>query len=230
MIDKFVDSLDAAVAGIQDGATIYVSGFGIAGQPVELLNALEREGTGDLTVICNNSGSQDEGLARLINHGRVKKLIASFPRGPESQAFEAAYAKGAIDYECVPQGTLAERIRAAGAGLGGFFTPTGYGTSLADGKETRVLCGRGMVFEEALPADFALVRAKTADPWGNLVYEQAARNFGPIMCMGASKSIVQVDSRCQLGELDPETIITPSIFVDVLVDAAPAPAPAGGRA
>ncbi|MFL4476239.1 3-oxoacid CoA-transferase subunit A [Paeniglutamicibacter sp. MACA_103] len=217
MIDKFAGSLDEAVADIRDGATIYVSGFGIAGQPLELLNALERQGAQDLTVICNNSGSGDEGLARLIRRGRVRKLIASFPRGAESHAFETAYSNRAIEYECVPQGTLAERIRAAGAGIGGFFTPTGYGTRLGDGKETRIFQGKGQVFEEALPADYALVQAKAADPWGNLIYDQAARNFGPIMCMGATKSIVQVGSRVALGELDPEVIVTPSIFVDVLV-------------
>ncbi|MHA2790123.1 3-oxoacid CoA-transferase subunit A [Corynebacterium sp. S7] len=216
MINKFVSSLDEAVSGIFDGATIYVSGFGLAGQPNQLLEALIRQGATDLTIICNNGGTGDEGLASLIAHGRVKKLIASYPRGADAQAFETAYANGTLEFECVPQGTLAERIRSAGAGIGGFFTPTAFGTPLAEGKEVRRLGGKDMVFEIALPADFALVQAKTSDPWGNLVYEQAGRNFGPIMCMGATTTIVEVSNRKALGEIDPEVIVTPGIFTDII--------------
>lgn len=217
MKDKFVDTLEAAVADIHDGATVLVSGFGLAGQPIELLEALGRQGARELTVVCNNSGSHDSGLARLIRLGRVRKLIASYPRGAEMGAFEEKYAKGQIEYECVPQGTMAERLRAAGAGLGGFFTPTAYGTELAAGKETRVIDGRGYVFERPLHGDFALVKAQAADRWGNLVYRKAARNFGPIMCMAARRSIVQVAERRALGELDPEAIVTPGIFVSRVV-------------
>lgn len=218
MIDKFVESVEAAVAGIHDGATVLVSGFGLAGQAVELLDALCAQGARDLTVVCNNSGSHDSGLARLIRRGRVRKLIASYPRGAEMGAFEKAYAEGRIEFECVPQGTLAERMRAGGAGLGGFFTPTGYGTELAKGKETRVIDGRGHVFEKPLRGDFALVKAQAADRWGNLLYRKAARNFGPVMCMAARTSIVQVRQTFALGRLDPEAIVTPGIFVHRIVE------------
>jgi 3-oxoadipate CoA-transferase alpha subunit len=217
MINKFVASLDEAVADIQDGATILVSGFGLAGQPIELLNALCEQGARDLTVVCNNSGSHDTGLARLIRRGRVQRLIASYPRGAEAGAFEDAYAQGRIEFECVPQGTLAERLRAGGAGLGGFFTPTGYGTELAKDKETRVIDGRGHVFEQPLRGDFALVKADAADRWGNLTYRKAGRNFGPIMCMAARRAVIQVSRECALGELDPEVIVTPGIFVSRVV-------------
>ena len=174
-------------------------------------------------MVCNNSGSRDIGLARLIRAGRVRKLLASYPRGAESDAFESAYAQGRIEYECIPQGTLAERLRAAGAGLGGFLTPTGYGTELAAGKETRVIDGVGYVFEQPLHGDYALVQAHVADRWGNLLYRKAARNFGPIMCMAAKVSIVQVAEVATLGELNPESIVTPGIFVQrVVVNAAAA--------
>ena len=212
-MNKTVDSAARAVADIPDGATVLVSGFGLSGQPVDLLDALVEQGACDLTVACNNSGSHDSGLARLIRLGRVRKLIASYPRGAESQAFESAYAEGRIDYECVPQGTLAERLRAAGAGLGGFFTPTGYGTLLAEGKETRVIKGVGYVFEEPLTADYALVKAHCADPLGNLIYRKAGRNFGPLMCMAAATAIVQVHALAEVGGLDPEHVVTPGIFV-----------------
>lgn len=217
MIDKFVPTAADAVADIPDGATVLVSGFGLAGQPVELLDALLAQGARDLTVVCNNSGSHDAGLARLIRLGRVRKLVASYPRGAESTAFETAFAEGRIDYECVPQGTLAERLRAAGAGLGGFLTPTGYGTELAEGKETRVIDGVGYVFEKPLRGDFALVKADAADRWGNLVYRKAARNFGPPMCMAAAVAIVQVERAAPFGSLDPEAIVTPGIFVQRVV-------------
>ncbi len=220
MINKFVDGLDAAVADVHDGATILVSGFGLAGQPIELLDALCAQGAKELTVVCNNSGSGDAGLARLIRLGRVKRLIASYPRGADCGAFEQAYAQGEIAFECVPQGTLAERLRAGGSGLGGFFTPTAYGTQLAEGKETRVIDGIGYVFEKPLRGDFALVKAHAADRWGNLTYRKAGRNFGPIMCMAARKAVVQVSRSHALGEMDPEAIVTPGIFVARVVDMA----------
>ncbi|RJF92491.1 3-oxoacid CoA-transferase subunit A [Noviherbaspirillum saxi] len=220
MIDKFFKSTAEAVADIHDGATVLVSGFGLSGQPVDLLDALVDQGARDLTVVCNNSGSHDKGLARLIRMGRVRRLLASYPRGAEATAFETAYAEGRIEYECVPQGTLAERLRAAGAGLGGFFTPTGYGTVLAEGKETRVIDGVGYVFETPLRGDFALVKALTADRWGNLIYRKAGRNFGPLMCMAAKVSVVQVQESAPLGELDPEAIVTPGIFVKRVIEIA----------
>ena len=220
MINKILESAADAVADIADGSCVLVSGFGLAGQPSELLDALYEQGASDLTVVCNNSGSRDIGLARLIRAGRVRKLLASFPRGSESDAFEDAYAQGRIEYECVPQGTLAERLRAAGAGLAGFFTPTGYGTELAEGKETRVIDGVGYVFEKSLHGDYALVQARVADRWGNLMYRKAARNFGPIMCMAAKVSIVQVGEIAPLGGMDPENIVTPGIFVQRVVMAA----------
>jgi len=223
VIQKFLPDVDKAVADIHDGATILVSGFGVAGQPIALLDALCAQGARELTVVCNNSGSHDTGLARLIRLGRVRRLIASYPRGAESGAFETAYAAGRIEYECVPQGTLAERLRAGGAGLGGFFTPTAYGTDLAQGKETRIIDGRGYVFEKPLRGDFALVKAFAADRWGNLTYRKAARNFGPIMCMAARCAIVQISQPCALGELDPETIVTPGIFVKRVVHVADTP-------
>ncbi|MGT2460152.1 3-oxoacid CoA-transferase subunit A (plasmid) [Cupriavidus basilensis] len=217
MIDKFYASAMEAVADVHDGATILVSGFGVSGQPIELLDALANQGAKDLTLVCNNGGSNDTGLARLIRLGRVRKLIASYPRGAEATAFEEAFAAGKLEFECVPQGTLAERLRAAGAGLGGFLTPTGYGTELAAGKETRVIDGIGYVFEKPLRGDFALVKAERADRWGNLVYRKAGRNFGPPMCMAAQTTIVQVRHRATLGELDPEHVITPGIFVKRVV-------------
>lgn len=213
MVNKFVTIVEEAVADIHDGATVLVSGFGLAGQPIELLNALCEQGARDLTVVCNNSGSHDTGLARLIRLGRVRRLIASYPRGAESQAFDDAYASGRLEYQCVPQGTLAERLRAGGSGLGGFLTPTGYGTELAKGKETRIIDGKGYVFEAPLRGDFALVKAHAADRWGNLVYRKAGRNFGPVMCMAARRAIVQVAHARELGALDPESIVTPGIFV-----------------
>lgn len=216
-MNKIVESPQRALADVPDGATVLISGFGLAGQPVELIDALVEQGARDLTVVCNNSGTGDAGLARMIRLGRVRKLIASYPRGAESQAFESAFAEGRIDYECVPQGTLAERLRAAGAGLGGFFTPTGYGTLLAEGKETRMIDGVGHVFERPLRADYALVKAYQADPLGNVMYRKAGRNFGPLMCMAGRTAIVQVHTVGQAGELDPEHIVTPGIFVQRVV-------------
>lgn len=216
-MDKFFDSTAEAVRDIEDGATIFISGFGVSGQPIELLDALAEQGARELTVVCNNGGTGETGLARLIRLGRVRKLIASYPRGAEAQAFEEAFSAGSIQFECVPQGTLAERLRAGGAGLGGFFTPTAYGTELAAGKETRVIDDVGYVFERPLRGDYALVKAERGDRWGNLTYRKAARNFGPLMCMAAKTTIVQITQQVSLGELDPETVVTPGIFVSRLV-------------
>jgi 3-oxoadipate CoA-transferase alpha subunit len=217
MVSKIVDDVDAAVADIPNGATIMIGGFGHAGQPIELINALIRRGARDLTIVNNNAGNGEVGLALLIKSGFVKKMICSFPRQVDSQVFDAAYRAGRIELEVVPQGNLAERIRAAGAGIGGFFTPTGYGTLLAEGKESRIIDGRGYVFESPLHADFALIKAHKADRWGNLVYRKTARNFGPIMATAAATTIAQVSEIVPLGELDPENVITPGIFVSRVV-------------
>lgn len=213
-IDKRCPSIEEAVAGIQDGARIMLSGFGEAGHPTDLVHALLDQGAQDLTIIANNAGNGYVGLAALINAGRVRRMVCSFPKSSQSVVFNDFYARGAIELELVPQGTLAERIRAAGAGVPAFFTPTSAGTPLAEGKEVRDYNGRPHVLEKALHADVALVKAEAADRWGNLTYRKAARNFGPIMCMAADRSIVQVRRHVELGELDPETVITPGIFVD----------------
>ena len=218
MVSKIVDSVDAAVADIPNGATIMIGGFGHAGQPIELIDALIRRGARGLTIVNNNAGNGEVGLALLIKSGFVRKMICSFPRQVDSQIFDEAYRAGRIELEVVPQGNLAERIRAAGAGIGGFFTPTGYGTRLAEGKESRIIDGRGYVFESPLHADFALIKAHKADRWGNLVYRKTARNFGPIMATAAAVSIAQVSEIVPLGELDPESIITPGIFVNRVVE------------
>ena len=206
-----------AVAGVHDGATVLIGGFGNAGQPMELIDALLECGATDLTVVNNNAGQADAGLALLIKERRVKKIICSFPRQSDSWHFDAAYRAGEIELELVPQGNLAERIRAAGAGIGGFFTPTGYGTMLAEGKETREIDGRGYVYETPIHADFALIKALKSDKTGNLVYRKTARNFGPIMAAAAKKSIVQVSEIVETGQLDPEVVITPGIYVDTVV-------------
>jgi 3-oxoadipate CoA-transferase alpha subunit len=213
MIDKFMDSPEAAVADVHDGATVLIGGFGGAGMPTELIHALIDQGARGLTVVSNNAGNRDTGLAALIKAGRVRKVICSFPKASHSWVFDEFYREGRIELECVPQGTIAERLRAAGAGLGGFFTPTAYGTELAEGKETRIIDGRGHVFEMPLRGDFALVKADRADRWGNLTYNKSARNFGPVMCMAARITIAQVRARAALGELSPEAIVTPGIFV-----------------
>ena len=214
---NIVQDVDEAVAPIHDGATVMIGGFGRAGQPVELIEALLRQGATDLTVVNNNAGNGEQGLAALIGAGRVKKIICSFPRQSDSQIFDARYRAGEIELELVPQGNLAERIRAAGAGIGGFFTPTAYGTPLAEGKETRIIDGRGYVFETPLHADFALVKALRADTAGNLVYRKTARNFGPIMAAAAKHAIVQVREIVDVGGLDPENVVTPGIYVNTLV-------------
>lgn len=208
---------DEAVADIPDGATVMIGGFGSAGQPVELIEALIRQGAGDLTVVNNNAGNGDHGLAALIRAGRVRKVICSFPRQHDSHHFDERYRAGEIDLELVPQGNLAERIRAAGAGIGGFYTPTGVGTPLADGKETRDIDGRRYLLELPLHAEVALIRAHLADELGNLVYRKTARNFGPIMAAAATATIVQVSDILPVGGLDPETVVTPCIYVDRLV-------------
>ena len=214
---NILQDVDEAVAPIHDGATVMIGGFGKAGQPVELIEALLRQGAKDLTVVNNNAGNGEEGLAALIGAGRVRKIICSFPRQSDSQIFDAKYRAGEIELELVPQGNLAERIRAAGAGIGGFFTPTAYGTPLAEGKETRMIDGRGYVFETPLHADFALVKALKADRAGNLVYRKTARNFGPIMAAAAKHAIVQVRDIVDVGGLDPEVVVTPGIYVNSLV-------------
>ena len=208
---------DAAVAGIEDGSTVLISGFGMAGVPVELIDALIRQGASDLTVVCNNAGNGDTGVAALLEQGRVRKVICSFPRQSDSWVFDRVYRAGQVELELVPQGTLAERLRAAGAGIGGFYCPTGVGTPLARDKETRVIDGRTYVLEMPLKGDVALIRARCADRMGNLVYRKTARNFGPIMATAASLTIAQVRRVVATGQLDPEAVVTPGIYVDRVV-------------
>ena len=217
MIDKTVPDAATAVAGIPDGSTVMMGVFGRAGQPVELIEALIAQGAGDLTIVANNAGNGDTGLAALLAAGRVRKIICSFPRQHDSWVFDGLYRAGEIELEIVPQGNLAERIRAAGAGIGAFFTPTGYGTDLARGKETREIDGRHYVLEYPIHADFALIKAERADRWGNLVYRKTARNFGPIMAAAAKHTVVQVREVVPLGALDPEAIVTPGIYVERVV-------------
>lgn len=221
MIDKIYATPEAAVADIHDGATVMIGGFGNAGMPTRLIDALIAHGARDLTIVNNNAGNGETGLAALLKAGRVRKIICSFPRQADSQVFDALYRAGKIELELTPQGNLAERIRAAGAGIGGFFTPTGYGTQLAEGKETRLIDGRHYVFESPIHADFALIKAQRGDRWGNLVYRKTARNFGPIMATAARITIAQVAEVVPLGELDPEAIVTPGIFVQRVVQEAP---------
>ncbi len=227
VINKLYDSVESAMADIHDGATILIGGFGLAGMPAELIDALIAQGARDLTIVNNNAGNGDTGLAALLKAKRVRKIICSFPRQADSYVFDSLYHAGEIELELVPQGNLAERIRAAGAGIGGFFTRTAYGTPLAEGKETRIIDGQGYVFEKPIHADFALIKAETADRWGNLVYRKTARNFGPIMAMAAKCPIVQVSNVVELGELDPEHIVTPGLFVKRVVKVASAAKPAG---
>jgi 3-oxoadipate CoA-transferase, alpha subunit len=217
MIDKRVGSLAEAVAGVTDGATVMVGGFGDSGVPMELVHALLERGSRDLTIVTNNAGSGETDVAALIRERRVRKIVCSFPRTSGSVWFQKFWQAGEIELELVPQGTLSERMRAAGAGLGGFFTPTGADTPLAEGKEIRVIGGRRYVFEEPLHADVALIRADRADRWGNLVYHSAARNFGPVMATAAQLTVVQVRAFVELGDLDPEAVVTPGIFVDRVV-------------
>lgn len=206
-----------AVSGIHDGATVMIGGFGRAGQPVELIDALLAQGATDLTVVNNNAGNGDVGLALLIKEKRVRKMICSFPRQSDSWHFDELYRAGEIELELVPQGNLAERIRAAGAGIGAMFVPTGYGTPLAEGKEVREIDGRHYVLEYPIRADVALIKAHLADGVGNLVYRKTARNFGPIMAAAASTTVVQVHRQVEVGAIDPEHVVTPGIYVDHVV-------------
>ena len=217
MIDKTVKSLADAVAGIRDGSTVMIGGFGGAGQPTELIEALIEQGARELVVVNNNAGNGEVGLAALLKAGRVRKLVCSFPRQADSHVFDGLYRAGRIELELVPQGNLAERIRAAGAGIGAFFTPTGYGTELARGKETRRIGGRDYVLEHPIRADVALIKALRADRWGNLVYRKAARNFNPVMATAAAVTVAQVPEIVELGALDPEHIVTPGIHVTRVV-------------
>jgi 3-oxoadipate CoA-transferase alpha subunit len=220
MIEKQVASLGDAVADVADGATVMIGGFGTAGLPNELVGALLEQGAKDLTIVNNNAGNGDTGLAALIAARRVKKIVCSFPRQADSHHFDRLYRAGEIELELVPQGNLAERIRAAGAGIGGFFTPTGYGTDLAKGKETREIDGRMYVLEAPLHADYAFIKAERGDRWGNLTYRMTARNFGPVMAMAAKTTVATVHEIVPLGSLDPEAVVTPGIFVQriVLID------------
>jgi 3-oxoadipate CoA-transferase alpha subunit len=209
---------DEAVAGIEDGATVLVGGFGMAGMPVTLIEALIRQGATDLTVVSNNAGNGDTGLAALLAAGRVRKVICSFPRQHDSYVFDGLYRGGRIELEVVPQGTLAERMRAAGAGIGGFYCPTGVGTPLAEGKETRDIDGRTYVLEHPIKGDVALIGAYLGDPVGNLVFRKTARNFGPVMATAATLTIAEVRRTVPVGGLDPEAVVTPGIFVDRVLD------------
>jgi 3-oxoadipate CoA-transferase alpha subunit len=211
------DSAAEAVAGIEDGSTVLVGGFGMAGMPVHLIDALIEQGATDLTVVSNNAGNGDTGLAALLAAGRVRKMVCSFPRQSDSWVFDDLYRAGRIELELVPQGNLAERMRAAGAGIGAFFCPTGVATPLAEGKETREIDGRTYVLEYPLEGDVALIRARTADRMGNLVYRKTARNFGPVMATAARTTVVEVDDVVEPGGLDPEAVVTPGIFVDRVV-------------
>ena len=217
MISKIVESAAAAVADIRDGSTVMIGGFGSAGQPIELIDALLEQGAKDLTVVNNNAGNGTTGLAALLQAGQVRKIICSFPRQVDSQVFDGLYRAGELELELVPQGTLAERIRAGGAGIAGFFTPTGFGTMLAEGKETRRINGRDYVLEQALSADYALIKAHRGDRLGNLVYRKTARNFGPLMVGAASVAIAQVSEIVEVGQLDPESVVTPGIYVQRVV-------------
>ena len=221
MINKFIASVAEALADVPDGATVMIGGFGNAGMPAELIDALIAQGAKHLTVVNNNAGNADAGLAALIGAKRVRKIICSFPRQTDSWHFDKAYRAGELELELVPQGTLAERIRAAGAGIGAFYTPTAFGTRLAEGKETRRIGERDYVLEFPIHADYALIKADRADRWGNLTYRMTARNFGPIMAAAAKCTVAQVRETVQLGELEPENIVTPGIFVQRIVRIAP---------
>ena len=229
MIDKTVPTPEAAVAGIADGSTVLVGGFATSGVPLALIDVLLAQGARELTIVSNHAGNGDSGLAALLAAGRVRKIVCSFPRHKDSWVFDSLFRAGRIELELVPQGTLAERIRAAGAGVGAFYTPTAYGTELAKGKETRVIDGKPHVLEYALHGDVALVRADRGDRWGNLVYRKAGRNFGPIMAAAARLTIAQVREIVSLGALDPEAIVTPGIFVACVVQADPAGAASRSR-
>jgi 3-oxoadipate CoA-transferase alpha subunit len=220
VVNKIVASVAEALADIRDGATVLIGGFGGAGVPAELVDALIAQGARDLVIVNNNAGNAEFGVAALLKAGRVRKIVCSYPRQTDSHVFEALYRAGKVELELVPQGTLSERMRAAGAGIAAFYTPTGYGTDLAKGKETRLIDGRGCVLEHALSGDVALIKAERGDRWGNLVYRKSARNFGPTMASAAKCTIAQVYETVELGALDPECIVTPGIFVTRVVKVA----------
>jgi 3-oxoadipate CoA-transferase alpha subunit len=217
MINKISASVAEALAPIKDGATVMIGGFGTAGQPAELIDGLIAHGARDLVIVNNNAGNGDTGLAALLKRGQVRKIICSFPRQADSHVFDALYRAGKLELELVPQGNLAERIRAAGAGIGAFFSPTGYGTLLAEGKETREINGKMYVLEQPIHADVALIKAEKGDRWGNLVYRMTARNFGPVMASAAALTIASVHEIVELGSLDPEAVVTPGLFVQTVV-------------
>lgn len=217
MIDKRVASMTEAVAGVKPGDAVMIGGFGSSGIPFELIEALRLHGADNLTIISNNAGVAEEGIASLLRDRLVAKVVCSYPRSQGSVWFERLFEEDAIELELIPQGTFAERMRAAGAGLGGFFTPTGFGTKMADGKETREIDGRGYVLEYPLKAEFALVKAHKGDRWGNLGYRSAGRNFNPVMAMAADVTVAEVEHIVELGELDPEAVATPGVFVDRVV-------------
>jgi len=217
MINKIAPSIAAALAGVRDGSTVMIGGFGTAGIPNELIEGLIAQGAKDLVIVNNNAGNADTGLAALLKAGRVRKVICSFPRQADSYVFDELYRSGKLELELVPQGNLAERIRAAGAGVGAFFSPTGYGTDLAKGKETREINGKHYVLEMPIYGDVALIRAEKGDRWGNLVYRKAARNFGPVMATAARLTVATVHEVVELGALDPESVVTPGIFVSKIV-------------
>jgi len=217
MIDKIKASAPEALADVKDGSTVMIGGFGTAGMPFTLIDALIAQGAKDLTIVANNAGNGDTGLAALLKAGRVRRILCSFPRQSDSWVFDGLYRAGKIELEVVPQGNLAERIRAAGAGIGAFYCPTGYGTLLAGDRETRRIDGRDYVLEFPIHADVALIKAYRGDRWGNLVYRKTARNFGPIMAMASKNTIAEVTEIVELGTLDPEAIVTPGIFVHSVV-------------
>jgi 3-oxoadipate CoA-transferase alpha subunit len=217
MIDKIFPDARTALADVRDGSTVMIGGFGGAGQPAELIDALIAQGSKDLVIVNNNAGNGDYGLAALLKAGRVRKIICSFPRQTDSHVFDGLYHAKKIELELVPQGNLAERIRAAGAGIGAFFSPTGYGTPLAEGKETREIGGRMYVLEHPIHAEVALIKAERGDRWGNLTYRKTARNFGPIMAAAAKITIASVHEIARLGEIDPETVVTPGLYVQRIV-------------
>ena len=221
MIDKTRPDTASCVADMPDGATVLVGGFGDAGMPYDLISAVIARAPKNLTVVSNNAGNAKRGIAALLDAGLVKKVLCSFPRQADSYVFDELYRSGKLELELVPQGNLVERIRAAGAGIGAFFTPTGYGTPIAEGKETRVIDGRGYVLEYPIKADYALIKAHKADRWGNLVYRKTASNFGPVMATGAKVTVAQVDEIVPLGSIDPEVIVTPGAFVDRVVAVGP---------
>ncbi len=228
MINKIANSVADAMAGIQDGSTVMVGGFGTAGIPNELIDGLIAHGAKDLTVVNNNAGNGDTGMAALLKTGRVRKIICSFPRQADSYVFDELYRSGKLELELTPQGNLSERIRAAGAGVGAFFTPTGFGTDLSKGKETREINGKMYVLEYPIYGDVALVKAECGDRWGNLTYRKTARNFGPTMAMACKHTIASVHEIVELGDLDPEAIVTPAIFVNKIVKIARTATEAGG--